>query len=101
MQKSFYNKIKKKMTEITCEFILVLVITFLINLPFGYWRGGVKKFSWQWFVAIHFPVVLLYFTRSWLGVERSWVTLPIMVVFFFLGQLVGKKIRQRQLKKEQ
>lgn len=77
--------------------IVLLILTFIINLPFGYWRGGVKKFSWQWFVAIHLPVVLLFFMRRWLEVERTWVTLPIMIVFFFAGQWVGKKWKQKQL----
>ncbi len=84
----------------TPNLILLLVVTFVLNLPFGYWRGGVKKFSWQWFVAIHFPVLLLYFSRKALEVERTWVTLPIMVLCFFLGQLVGKKFRQWQIAKK-
>lgn len=79
------------------NFIILLFLTFLLNLPFGYWRGGVKKFSWQWFVAIHLPVVFLFFMRKWLEVERSWVTLPIMVAFFFAGQWIGKKWRQRKI----
>lgn len=77
--------------------IILLILTFIINLPFGYWRGGVKKFSWQWFVAIHLPVVFLYFMRTYMNVERTWITLPIMVLFFFSGQLVGKKWRQRKI----
>lgn len=78
------------------SFFLLLVITFIINLPFGYWRGGVKKFSWQWFVAIHFPVILLYFMRKGMGVERTWVTLPILIIAFFAGQLLGRKIREKR-----
>ncbi len=81
------------------NFILLLALTFFLNLPFGYWRGGVKKFSWQWFVAIHLPVVFLYFMRNWLDVERTWITLPILIVAFFTGQLAGKKIREQRNKK--
>lgn len=79
------------------NFVILLFLTFVLNIPFGYWRGGVKKFSWQWFVAIHIPVVLLFFMRRWLEVERTWVTLPIMVLFFFAGQWLGKKWRQRKI----
>ncbi len=81
------------------NFIPLLILTFFLNLPFGYWRGGVKKFSWQWFVAIHLPVILLYFMRNWMNVERTWITLPILVIAFFTGQLVGKKIREKRNKK--
>lgn len=78
---------------------ILLFLTFIINLPFGYWRGGVKKFSWQWFVAIHLPVVFLYFMRTYMHVERTWITLPIMLLCFFAGQFIGKKWRQRKIAK--
>ena len=29
--------------------ILVSVAVYIINVPFGYWRGGVKRFSLKWF----------------------------------------------------
>lgn len=79
--------------------IILLIITFLLNLPFGYWRGGEKKFSWQWFVAIHLPVVLLYFLRSFLDIHYNWITLPILLTVFFLGQWSGQKLRDRSKKK--
>jgi hypothetical protein len=36
---------------------LIALLTFGVNLPFGYWRANVKKFSLHWILAIHIPVV--------------------------------------------
>ena len=36
----------------------VAAAVLLINLPFGFWRAGVRKFSPAWFVAVHAPVPL-------------------------------------------
>ena len=39
-------------------FVLVL------NLPFGFWRSRVKKFSVPWFLAIHLPVPMIIQTKD-------------------------------------
>ena len=31
-------------------------VILLLNLPFGYWRAGVARFSRGWFLAVHVPV---------------------------------------------
>ncbi|WP_133241459.1 hypothetical protein [Balneicella halophila] len=80
--------------------IILFLFTFFINIPFGYWRGGEKKFSWQWFVAIHVPVVFLYFMRNWLELEYTWVTFPVLLAIFFLGQYVGKRWRQKRMSQQ-
>lgn len=80
------------------KLITLLIFTFIINIPFGYWRGGEKKFSWQWFVAIHTPVLFLFLLRNyWLNVEYTWVNFPILLGFFFAGQLVGTKWREKRI----
>ncbi|MCB0750038.1 MAG: hypothetical protein KDC52_01045, partial [Ignavibacteriae bacterium] len=42
---------------------LVSFIVFIINLPFGYWRSTVPKFSLKWFLAIHLPVPIIILLR--------------------------------------
>ena len=73
--------------------IAALVITFLINLPFGYWRKITKKMSKEWFLSVHLPVPLVFLTRFLAGVSLFHV--PFFVFSFFLGQLTGGKIRDR------
>jgi hypothetical protein len=66
-----------------------------VNLPFGFWRAGTKKFSTPWFVAVHGPVPLVVAIRLLLGIGWRLANLPVLVGAFFLGQLVGGRIRSR------
>jgi hypothetical protein len=79
--------------------ILILVAAtavFLLNLPFGYWRAGLGKFSAAWFVAIHAPVPLVVALRWGLGLPFSWSTLPWFVAAYFGGQWAGARLRQHR-----
>lgn len=76
--------------------LLLLVATAILalNLPFGYWRAGVRKFSPQWFVAVHAPVPLAIGLRFAVGLGFRLVTLPLFVAAFFGGQFLGGRIRR-------
>jgi hypothetical protein len=71
----------------------VALLVFLINLPFGYWRASVRKFSAQWFLAVHLPVPLAVGLRIFSGPGWKWMSLPVLVGAFFLGQFVGGRLR--------
>ena len=77
------------------EYAAALLVTFAINLPFGYWRGGLRKFSPAWFVAIHAPVPLVIALRFGLGLPFRWGALPLFVAAYFGGQFVGNRLRLR------
>jgi hypothetical protein len=81
------------------KLILVASIVFLLNIPFGYWRYGVKKFSIQWFLAIHLPVPLVILIRIYSDIGFEIITYPIIIAAFFLGQFVGGRIRRWSTKK--
>lgn len=72
----------------------VAALTFLLNLPFGWWREGTRKFSVPWFVAIHAPVPVVVILRRILGVQLGWGTLPFLLAAYFLGQFVGARGRR-------
>lgn len=72
----------------------IAILTFVVNLPFGAWRAGLRKLSPAWFVAIHLPVVLVIGMRILMGVPFRVVTLPLYVAAFFLGQLAGARVRR-------
>ena len=78
-------------TDPLLPFVYVSLITFLLNIPFGYYRGRTRKFSVRWFLSIHIPVPFLIYTRHLFHIERTWITIPMLLVFFFLGQLLGQK----------
>ena len=79
------------------EYALAIAATFLVNLPFGYWRGGLRKFSPGWFAAIHAPVPLVIGLRFALGLPFRWSVLPLFVAAYFGGQFVGSRWRLRKL----
>ena len=72
------------------------VLITVVNLPFGYWRAGVRKLSVPWFLAVHLPVLLIVGIRLLLDVPFVWWVLPITVGSFALGQWLGGRWLQRR-----
>jgi hypothetical protein len=72
---------------------VVAALVLLINLPFGFWRAGVRKFSAAWFVAVHAPVPLVAGLRIYSGLGFQWTTFPLIVAAFFCGQFLGGRLR--------
>lgn len=73
--------------------LVVAALVLIENLPFGFWRAGLKKFSPRWFVAVHAPVPIAIGLRLLVGVGWRLSTLPLFVGSFFAGQLVGGRLR--------
>ena len=69
---------------------LVALAIFLFNIPFGYWRANVKKFSFQWVLSVHIPVPFIIFLRIYSNIGFALYTYPVLVGAFFMGQLAGK-----------
>jgi hypothetical protein len=72
----------------------VAALVALLNLPFGYWRAGVDKFSRQWFLAVHLPVPFVIALRMLSGLGFHLATLPIMIGAYFVGQFLGGKLNE-------
>jgi len=77
------------------KLILISSIVFLVNIPFGYWRANVSRFSFQWFLAIHLPVIVVIALRLVSHLGFAWFTYVFMVTAFFLGQQAGSLIIKR------
>jgi hypothetical protein len=77
------------------KLILITILVFLLNIPFGYWRANVKRFSTQWFLAIHIPVPFIVAMRILSGVGFGWETYLFMVAGYFLGQQFGSMLMKR------
>jgi hypothetical protein len=73
--------------------LIAAILILLVNLPFGFWRAGVRKFSPAWFVAVHAPVPLAISLRYLLGLGWQLSALPLFVAAFFAGQFIGGKLR--------
>ncbi len=71
------------------KLIIISVVVFIFNIPFGYWRANVRKFSFQWALAIHIPVPFIIAIRIFSGIGFAWFTYVFIVFAFFLGQKIG------------
>ncbi len=76
--------------------LLITLSVFVLNIPFGYWRANVKKFSLQWALAIHIPVPFIILLRIYSNIGFAFYTYPILVGAFFLGQIGGKLIYNKR-----
>jgi hypothetical protein len=79
------------------KIVLVAAAVFALNLPFGYWRAGVRKFSPAWFFAVHLPVPGVVALRYLSGLGFQLYTYPVLVLAYFAGQFVGGRVRLRRL----
>ncbi|HMK49991.1 MAG TPA: hypothetical protein VK435_08060 [Thermodesulfovibrionales bacterium] len=79
--------------DLSNKFYSVLILfglTLLINLPFGYARAKVRKYSFKWFLYIHLPIPLIFVARTLSHVEFKYV--PIFVGAALFGQILGGKL---------
>lgn len=79
--------------------LFAAILDFLLNIPFGYWRGMEKPFSWQWFASIHFPIPFVILIRYQFDLGFALYTYPIMLTTFLVGQYLGKVLNRRFSKK--
>lgn len=65
----------------------------VLNIPFGFWRAGARKFSPVWFLAVHLPVPLVVGLRLFLHLGWQLSTFPVLISAYFLGQFCGGRFR--------
>lgn len=66
---------------------LVTAASFAANVPLGYWRASLRKFSPAWFVAVHLSIPFIIYLRFRLGV--SYLFIPFTLGLAVTGQLLG------------
>jgi hypothetical protein len=65
-----------------------------LNVPFGFWRAGTRRFTLPWFLAVHVPVPIVVGLRIAIGLGWRLSTLPLFVSAFFAGQFLGGRIHR-------
>ncbi len=70
----------------------LMLIVFLINIPFGYIRSNAAKFSRKWLMAVHIPVPFVFLLRIFSGF--NWTVIPLLVLSDVAGQIAGGKLRK-------
>ena len=68
----------------------IFVVTFVLNLFFGYFRAKVKKYSFHWFLYIHLPIPLVVFARLYFHLDYRFI--PVFLIAAVAGQIIGGKV---------
>jgi hypothetical protein len=89
---NFYTLFFSDMLTLEWRIFYTCLATIIINLPFGYLRGGLQKFSPCWFIAIHAPLPLVILIREFHKLELTWALAPFLLGSYFIGQFLGKRI---------
>ncbi len=71
--------------------IELMILVFLINFPFGYWKFNTARFSRKWMMAVHIPVPFVIILRIFSGF--GWKIVPFLMLSFAAGQFAGGKFR--------
>lgn len=66
----------------------------MINIPLGYLRQAVEKFSFAWYFYVHISIPLIIYLRIKSG--YSWKFIPLTIIGAVLGQVIGGRIRRRR-----
>jgi hypothetical protein len=69
---------------------IITVAALVLNLPFGYLRGGTRKFSFMWFLYIHLPIPAIFLLRTSAGV--GFKAVPVIVIGAIIGQVIGSRV---------
>jgi hypothetical protein len=75
----------------------VIVIVFVVTLPFGFWRAYTRKFSVRWFLAIHLPVPLVFLARF--EAHLPYTFIPFTCATFFAAQFLGSFAGRQWIKR--
>lgn len=76
------------------EIFYVGLLTFFLNIPFGYLRKFTNKFTFCWFLSIHAPVPFVIWIRGSFGIDLTWSLVPVLFGSFFLGQFTGRYLNR-------
>ena len=69
---------------------IITLAALVLNLPFGYLRGGTRRLSFMWFLYIHLPIPAIFVLRTQAGV--SFKAVPIIIIGAIVGQIIGSRI---------
>lgn len=70
--------------------VTICIITFVLNIFFGYFRARERKFSFKWFLCIHLPIPLVAFAR--LYAQLDYAVIPLFLIVAVAGQIIGGKV---------
>jgi hypothetical protein len=70
----------------------ILCFALFSNIPLGYLRTGVPRFSMRWFIYIHLSIPFIIGLRIANGV--SWQAIPFTLALAIAGQWLGSRSKR-------
>ena len=77
------------------EYLLLLgliALAIIVNIPLGYFRQAVQKFSFAWYFYVHISIPLIVYLRIKSG--YSWKFIPLTIGAAVIGQIIGGRVRR-------
>lgn len=72
----------------------ILCFALFSNIPLGYLREGVPRFSLRWFIYIHLSIPFIIGLR--IANDVSWRAIPFTIALAVAGQLIGSRTARRR-----
>lgn len=70
--------------------VVITLFSFILNIPFGYFRKRSRKYSLKWFLYIHLPVPLVILVRLVSHAEYKYI--PLFIAAAVAGQFCGGRL---------
>lgn len=80
------------------KMLAIATLGMAANVPLGIWREHTKKFSPQWFIAVHAAVPFIAMLRKSVLMPKTAMALTIAASI--LGQTIGSRAERLRLKAE-
>jgi hypothetical protein len=72
----------------------LIALAILVNIPLGYLRQAVEKFSFAWYFYVHISIPLIIYLRIKSG--YSWKFIPLTFAGAVIGQIIGGRVRRKR-----
>ena len=79
------------------EYLLLfglIALAIIMNIPLGFLRQAVQKFSFAWYFYIHISIPLIIYLRIKSG--YSWKFIPLTLAGTIVGQIIGGRMRRKR-----
>jgi hypothetical protein len=79
------------------EYLLLfglIALAIIVNIPLGYFRQAVQKFSFAWYFYVHVSIPLIIYLRIKSG--YSWKFIPLTIAGAVIGQITGGRVRRKR-----
>ena len=73
--------------------IILVGFALFMNVPLGYVRQGVRKFSFMWFLYIHLSIPFIIALRMGMGISYWYI--PFSLGSAVAGQIAGGRLKRR------